>query len=249
MSDFIEVNRRDDIETWTINRPERLNALGTTIGKKLLSELERLRSHRHQTRVLILSATPCNSNHGPVWIAGGDLKELKDLTKQQAESYSDDFSAFCQGLIELPIPVIASIHGNAIGGGAELALFTDLRLATTDTSFLFKQLEVGLTTGFGGTQRLRDLVGLGHTQRLLLLRESLDHQALQNLGLIHKVFQSHEDLTRETFKVAKELADLGPVPTRQQKKLLSQKGGYVDELRLFQDIWKNPSHEAFLSHW
>ena len=236
---------------WTISRPEHRNSLGTTIGLELHEKLCQLEKLQPNPRTLTITTQQVNSKDKPIWVAGGDLKELSLLDKQQGGDYASLWSSICQKLEALPAIVIASIHGGAIGGGAELALACDIRIATNAAYFDFKQLKVGLATGYGGTRRLVDLVGLGMAQKWLLLSKKVTAHEATTTGLIHQTFATADKLAAATSEIAKNLADIGCEPLQAQKKMLQKanpqkNSSYAAELKIFQSIWMNPKHQAFL---
>lgn len=256
---YVEEKLRGDVLTWTIRRPERFNALGTSIGDELAQKIDDLKFElkgRDGPRVLVLTASPLKAKNDIIWIAGGDLKELSHLSSpQQGKVYASTLNYVGQALEQIPIPVITQIHGSAIGGGAELALFGDIRLGTIDAHFVFKQLEVGLAPGYGGTQRLVDLVGLGKAQKWLFLQERVDpHELLAN-GVLHEVVQTFEELDRKTNEVATKLRNLNHHGIKQLKKMFlnarrSDLGkSYGREIDLFKDLWMKPQHAKFLEKY
>lgn len=262
---FIKVSETNQVETWTICRPERFNALGTTLARELNERVDDLH-HRIvawqsapaanvlPVRVLVITTEPSRRGRSPIWIAGGDLKELALLTSaSEGRAYAAMLSRFCRCLEELPIPVIAAIHGGVIGGGAELALATDLRIGTKMTYFEFRQLRVGLATGYGGTKRLVDLVGKANAQRLLYFGRSVFAEECQRLGLLHQVVPDDTDLHDAVQQTAQELVNLEPRAIAAQKEMFRiatdahPGAAFGAELEVFGKIWMNPSHKKFLS--
>lgn len=262
---FIQVSEAGRIETWTINRPERFNALGTTLARELNQRVDDL--HRRivdwqsapsanvlPVRALVITAQPSRRGRSPIWIAGGDMKELSALTGEgDGRNYAAMLSRFCRCLEELPIPVIASIHGAAIGGGAELALAADLRFGTKMTRFEFRQLRVGLATGYGGTKRLVNLIGKANAQRLIYLGGEVLAEESHRLGLLHHVAADEDAMTDMIAQTTRDLVNLEPRAIAAQKEMFRiatdahPGAAYAAELELFGKIWMNPSHKNFLA--
>lgn len=262
---YISVQKQDSVLTWTIRRPDRLNALGPIIGAELLElvmqleqELEPFRTdpaiEEPPYRGLILRADPVRRGQNPpIWIAGGDLKELAQLSSPaDGRAYAAEWAQIGLILQGLPIPVIAAIQGAAIGGGAELALAADLRLATAESSLHFKQLEVGLATGYASCQRLVTLVGQARATDLLLRCRRLSASEAQSLGLINDLAADDTELETLLTSVIHDFKRLSPRGLMIQKHMLQ--GPFVDkkpqwadrELDLFQQLWMHPAHERFL---
>ncbi|NDE14372.1 enoyl-CoA hydratase/isomerase family protein [bacterium] len=262
---FIQVEESGRIETWTINRPERFNALGTTLARELNERVDDL--HRRlvdwqaspsanvlPVRALVITTQPSRRGRSPVWIAGGDMKELATLTGEgEGKNYAAMLNRFCRCLEELPIPVIASIHGAAIGGGAELALAADLRFGTRMTRFEFRQLRVGLATGYGGTKRLVNLIGKANAQRLIYLGGDILAEECLRMGLLHHVAIDEHALADMVAQTARDIVSLEPRALAAQKEMFRiatdahPGAAYSAELELFGKIWMNPSHKNFLA--
>lgn len=262
---YISVQKQDSVLIWTIDRPDRLNALGPLIGGELLQLVMQLEQELQPFAIdrgmeeppyrgLILRAQPVRRGQNqPIWIAGGDLKELSQLTAPaDGRAYASEWAQIGLILQGLPIPVVAAIQGAAIGGGAELALAADLRLATQESSLHFKQLEVGLATGYASCQRLVNLVGLARATDLLLRCRRLSAAEAQSLGLINDLVENDEALEKLITTVIQDFKRLSPRSLMIQKQMLQ--GPFVDkkpqwadrELDLFQQLWMHPQHEKFL---
>jgi enoyl-CoA hydratase/carnithine racemase len=262
---YISVQKQDSVLIWTLDRPDRLNALGPLMGAELLQLTLQLEQDLHAFasnptleeppyRCLVLRAQPVRRGQNPpIWIAGGDLKELAQLSAPaDGRAYASEWAQIALILQGLPIPVLAAIQGAAIGGGAELALAADLRLATRESSLHFKQLEVGLATGYASCQRLVSLVGQARATDLLLRCRKLSAEDALSLGLINDLAENDEDLDLLISTVTQEFKRLSPRSLMIQKQMLQ--GPFVDrkpqwadrELDLFQQLWMHPAHERFL---
>jgi enoyl-CoA hydratase/carnithine racemase len=266
---YLAVTQEQHCLRWHLQRSERRNALGPTLGQELATALETAKSelnawHQGQDftaappyRCLILSAEPVARDRGtPIWIAGGDLKELADLTSpQEGRDYAALFIRITEGLQDLPIPVLVSLDGLAIGGGAELALAGDLRFATRSSELHFKQLEVGLTTGYGTCQRLVALVGQARATDLLLLRRKLSATEALAYGLINELTEDAEALEKLLQKTVEDFAQLSPWALAAQKFMLNgpartlRKDLLAQELDLFESLWMHGWHKDFLAPW
>ena len=217
-----------------------------------LDELEKAIEETGGPVSLIISAEPTASSIGKVWVAGGDLKELQDLdTKAKGRAYAESWSKICQRLEALPLIVIALINGRAVGGGAELALACDLRLGTQEAVFDFKQIKVGLATGYGGTRRLVDMIGYGHAQNFLLMSREVTWQQALAKGLLSEVCDTWNLLESRAEEICESLSKVGSTSLSMQKQMLQLarpevQHSYNEELNIFEKLWLNPKHRDFL---
>lgn len=239
-------------QNWHISRPDRLNAIGTTVARELSETLDMIRSSLdHHIRAIVITAETVIKSNNAIWIAGGDLSELAELRqKPEGRDYAHIMRRFCEGLEILPVPVITVVDGAAIGGGAELALAGDVRFATVRSVFEFKQLKLGLATGYGSASRLVELLGKSKAQSLLYFCESVDAESAHRGGLIHRLISSasHDDISNAIFP----LIQLEPSAVSAQKKMLrlasvqpSANRRWADEI--FESIWMNETHSENLA--
>jgi enoyl-CoA hydratase/carnithine racemase len=243
-----------------LRRPERLNGLGPTLARELADELATLRAlpEAKLPRLLALTAAPVTSGERQVrtWIAGGDLKELAAETgRERGLAYASTMAAFLDGLDGLPIPVAVAVDGDAIGGGAELAIAGDYRVMTRGSRLVFKQMEIGLATGYASTRRLVALVGLARAQDILLGARTLTAEQARDLGLVHDVVNDWAELRARLDERAERLATLAPAAVAAQKKMLHLAGAEAAaaasraELEVFASLWGNPAHAAALARF
>ena len=180
----VRIERRGATEIWTIHRPEVRNALDFATFDALGAAIARARRDRGLRAVVLTGA-------GKTFVSGGDLRELgAGLTRGHAARLAQAGRRLCDGLAALPIPVIAALPGPAIGGGAELAVACDLRVADTGARLSFKHARMAVTTAWGTLPKLVGMVGLGSASRLLLAGHELDaHEALR-VGLVDAVAEA-----------------------------------------------------------
>ena len=253
---YIHKETRPTHQLWRIARPERGNALGTTLARELLRDVHDLRDSAQKPRSLVIAAAPVVKGGSTTWIAGGDLKELAEIhDADDAKHYVTMMSDALQTLAELPIPVIIAMDGAAIGGGAELALAGDLRLATSYSVLEFRQLKAGLATGYGSANRLVSLIGLSRAQGLLFRAESVSATEAKSIGLVHEVCANTAELDLAVHRICDDLAKLDPSALAAQKRMLwhathsHAATARTAELELFATIWRNPGHNAFLGEF
>lgn len=239
-------------QRWHISRPERMNALGTTLAGELAETLALTRNNPpHAIRAIVITAENVTRGDKSIWIAGGDLKELAQVsTKAEGRAYANVMRTFCEGLEYLPMPVVTIVDGAAIGGGAELALAGDIRLATVRSSFEFKQLRLGLSTGYGAASRLTELLGKSRAQSLLYFCESLEAEEAHRVGLIHRLITSagDDDIGKAIFPILQ----LEPTAVTAQKKMLRlatnlPAGNHTWSDEIFESIWMNETHAKNLA--
>lgn len=179
----IATSLSNSILTITINRPEKLNALNKTV----LSELESI----------ILDCYSNNEVHGLIitgsgnkaFIAGADISEFKELSKEEGITLAQKGQHLFKLIEDLPKPVIAAVNGFALGGGCELAMCCHIRLASTNAKFGQPEVNLGIIPGYGGTQRLTQLVGKGKSLELILSGNIIDANEALKIGLVNHVFE------------------------------------------------------------
>jgi len=254
---YLNEKIQDSIIMLTISRSERLNAIGSTLAAELRQSLKSI-AHRtsqpnHGIKGVCLSANPVTTKkQNKLWIAGGDLRELHHLEPAQLRSYIDDMHTACHTIESLPCPVLCFVDGQAIGGGAELALAADWRIGSSDASFVFKQLQIGLPTGYGGGQRLVRLLGKAKSQGLLYGGESLAAKDALQLGVLHRAAEKDEDLALFVHAELQRLTSIDLEAFVAQKRILAlscEKNPCEQEKELFLNCWGNPSHAKALQNF
>lgn len=260
---ILTIENHEHTQYWTLDHPSDGNSLGLKMYSELHRALEALESESHpwfksqesghlRIRSLVIQAKTSEVEQCPVWIAGGNLKELSKLqTKASGRDYLYKMRELCRRLSGLPIPVIFSIHGKVIGGGAELILFGDFRLATTVSKFYFKQLFVGLSCSYGSSERLRLLTGQGRAWSLLCNPEPvLANQAL-NWGLLQSTHSDRSQLNQAVKALISQLNTIDPLVFATQKALFNASMEQPEEqgtkeLDLIEALWMNPAHKKYL---
>ncbi len=245
---FLKESHLGGFRVWTVDRPERLNGLGPTLAAEFVEKLDALAENLEDCKGLVLRAATVERGNRGIWIAGGDLKELAHLDRVQAATYSGIFHSLRTRIASMNIPVITAIDGEAIGGGAEFALMGDIRLATRRSRLIFKQLEVGLPTGFGGGQRLVQLVGLGLAQRWLYFAEAVAADELERCGVFHHLYANGAEMEADLKIIVERLQ--GYRAFGAQKALLNLPPNHdPDAVNLFSETWLNPQHKKNLEPW
>ena len=188
MSDYQNLifENQDGIGIITINRPKALNALnGETVD-----EIERLCdaiAKDQAVKVVIITGAGDKA-----FVAGADITYMKSLTAPEGRTWGKAGQAVFTKIENLPQPVIAAIHGFALGGGCELAMACDIRIATDKAKFGQPEVSLGITPGFGGTQRLARIVGKGRAKELLYTGDMIDAAEAYRIGLVNKVVAPEE---------------------------------------------------------
>ncbi|MGI9584565.1 MAG: enoyl-CoA hydratase/isomerase family protein, partial [Acidimicrobiia bacterium] len=176
--------------------------------------------------------------------AGSDIKEFPSLRGRVAEGKLNKENAVYNRLADLPVPTVAAIEGDALGGGLELALCCDLRIAATTARLGLPEVQLGVMPGSGGTQRLPRLIGLARAKELILLGEIIDAETALRFGLVNRVVPKHsaESTARD---LAETLANRGPVAVREAKRALnttldrSLAEGQADELAASERVFSS----------
>jgi enoyl-CoA hydratase len=203
------VERRERVAIVTINRPEKRNALNIQTRAEGAAVLDELRDDETIGVVIFTGAGD------KAFIAGADIAEFAGRTALTQRDVMMGRSLFT-AIDAFPKPVIAMINGYCLGGGNELALACDLRIASETASFGQPEINLGIIPGGGGTQRLTRLVGEGKAMELILTGEIIDAQTALRLGLVNMVVPA-ADLQGKTLEIANRIADKSPVALRMAK--------------------------------
>jgi enoyl-CoA hydratase len=199
----------DKIATITVNRPDKRNALSATVRRELLEALDALRED-DEARVVVITGAGDKA-----FIAGADIAEFAERTPVQQRAVMNERRIF-DAVAEFPKPVIAMINGFALGGGCELALACDIRVAARSAKLGQPEIKLGIIPGGGGTQRLPRLIGVGNSMRLILTGEVINAEEAARLGLIDLIVEDADLLTR-TMEIAKAMAAHSPLTLRLAK--------------------------------
>ena len=209
--EFIVYDREPyDIGILTINRPKVLNALNWQTLRELREFLEDV-LHRENLKSLIVTGAGDRA-----FVAGADIAEMYNMEDREFQEYVD-FAHKVYELVEgVPSPCIAAINGYALGGGCELALSCDIRIASERAKLGFPEVKLGIFPGWGGTQRVTRVLGLGRTKELVFTGEMIDANEALRIGLVEKVVP-HEMVMEEARKLARMIAKRGPIAVRLAK--------------------------------
>lgn len=202
-----------------INRPEALNALNSEVLDELNTLLDEVRANK-DLRVAILTG------EGRSFVAGADIKEMSTLSAIEGKEFGNKGLSVFRKLETLPIPVIAAINGFALGGGCELAMSCDFRIASDKALFGQPEVGLGITPGFAGTQRLQRLVGPGFAKYLIYTANNIKADKAYEIGLVQEVVEA-DKLDETVQKLAEKIAANAPIAVRASKEAINV-GGQVD---------------------
>jgi enoyl-CoA hydratase/carnithine racemase len=237
---MLRVEREGGVVIWTIDRAETKNALDHETMDRLSDAVQDACNDR-TVRAAVLTGA------GHMFVSGGDLRELRNRsTPQDAERLSDAGHALCRKICDAPFPVIAALAGPAIGGGAELAIACDLRVADMRAKLSFKQVRMGVTTAWGTVPRLVSLVGTSAAARLLYTAYEISAMDAKLLRLVDDVTEN--GLARTTALAwASDIAQGSPRAIADMKRLLQETVAASSDVRslerqLFVDTWSGADH-------
>ncbi len=186
----------------TMNRPSALNALNRETLEELSDVLQALEAHS-EIHVLIITGA------GKAFIAGADIKEMLPMSALEGREWSAFGQAIFTRLEQLSKPVIAAINGFALGGGCELAMACDIRIASENAKFGQPEVSLGIIPGFAGTQRLPRIVGEGNAKELIYTGDIIDAQEAYRIGLVNKLV-SADELMAKAMAMAEKIMQKSP---------------------------------------
>ena len=199
----------------TINRPKALNALNSEVLADL-NELVDTVNADEEIRALVLTGAGEKS-----FVAGADIGEMSTLTKAEGEAFGKKGNDVFRKLETMPIPTIAAINGFALGGGCELSMSCDIRICSDTAVFGQPEVGLGITPGFGGTQRLARLVSPGMAKQLIYTARNIKADEALRIGLVNAVYPA-EELMAAAEKMADTIAKNAPIAVRACKKAINE---------------------------
>lgn len=229
-----QIQNSNRVLTVTISRPKALNALNT----ELINELDDIISEFYQndiSRGLILIG-----DGDKAFVAGADIKELAVLSREEALLLAKKGQVLFKKIADCPKPILAAINGFALGGGCELAMACHIRIATENAKFGQPEINLGIIPGYGGTQRLPQLVGRGKALELMLTGDLISASEAKSLGLVNHVVSNREELISLANVMMAKVVSKSPIAVASVIKSVNsgfefENAGYVTESEHFAD--------------
>jgi len=197
----------------TINRPEALNALNSAVLDELNGCLDGIDTN--VVRAVVLTGAGSKS-----FVAGADIGEMSKLSPAEGEAFGKKGNDVFRKIETFPIPVIAAVNGFALGGGCEIAMSCDIRICSDNAMFGQPEVGLGITPGFGGTQRLARLIGAGMAKQLIYTARNIKADEALRIGLVNAVYPQ-EELLGVAKKMAVNIAQNAPIAVRACKKAIN----------------------------
>lgn len=207
MTDFMNLNLEinEGILIITINRPESMNALNVQTVEELKVAIQEALDDKAIKGVIITGSGE------KAFVAGADIKEIAELNELNARKFAENGQETFALIEECEKPVIAAVNGYALGGGCELAMACHLRIATDAAKFGQPEVNLGIIPGYGGTQRLTQLVGKGKALELMLTGDMISAQEAKTYGLVNHVVASKEELRELSMKIMNKITSKAPL--------------------------------------
>lgn len=234
--EFINYEVEGAVAVLTINRPKALNALNSAVLDELNEAIDAV--DLNEVRALIITGAGEKS-----FVAGADIGEMSNLTKEQGEAFGKKGNDVFRKIETLPIPVIAAVNGFALGGGCEISLACDIRICSENAVFGQPEVGLGITPGFGGTQRLARTIGVGMAKQLIYTARNIKAPEALRIGLVNAVYPI-EELMGAAKKMASIIASNAPIAVRNCKKAINDglqtdiESGVEIEEKLFGDCFE-----------
>jgi enoyl-CoA hydratase len=203
MPDLVQVAMEDRLAIVTVNRPEALNALNSRVLRELSMSIEHL-SMAADVGAIILTGAGDRA-----FVAGADIKEMAGLSALEMRAFSEAGRRLGDAMAACNKPILAAINGFALGGGCELALACDIRIASDRAKIGQPEVNIGIIPGFGGSQRLPRLVGMGWAAEMIFSGESIDAGTAERIGLVNQVVPA-DRLLEETKALARKILEKSP---------------------------------------
>ena len=247
MAEFVTYEQDGFVGVITINRPQALNALNSQVLEDLEEVFKAV--DLESTRALVLTGAGEKS-----FVAGADIGEMSTLTKAEGEAFGKKGNDIFRMIETFPIPVIAAVNGFALGGGCEIAMSCDIRICSENALFGQPEVGLGITPGFGGTQRLARIIGVGMAKQLIYTARNIKAEQAKAIGLVNDVYPQ-EELLEQAKKLASIIAANAPIAVRNCKKAIndgldaSMDDAIVIEEKLFGDCFETEDQRAAMANF
>lgn len=212
--EYIVYEQKAAVGIITISREKALNALNSAVLEELDATLDTV--NLEEVRCLILTGAGQKS-----FVAGADIGEMSSLSKAEGEAFGKKGNDIFRKLETFPIPVIAAVNGFALGGGCEISMSCDIRICSDNAVFGQPEVGLGITPGFGGTQRLARLVGPGMAKQMIYTARNIKADEALRIGLVNAVYPQ-EELMAAAEKMAAGIAKNAPIAVRNCKKAINE---------------------------
>lgn len=222
----------------TFDRPKSLNALNSHVIRDLELAISELEINDRGIRALVVTGA------GKAFVAGADISEMSNMTPPEARNFLYSAQQVLNRLEQLPFPVIAQINGYALGGGLEVALACDIRIASDQAVIGLPEVSLGIIPSAGGTQRLTRLVGPGVSKYLILTAKRLNAEEALNFNIINEVV-AHEELFGHVIELLTNILNLAPIALASAKRSIEVADN--EPLRSGLEIELNNAVECFQS--
>lgn len=206
---------KEHVGVITINRPKALNALNADVLAELLTTVKEADANP-EVYVMIVTGAGDKS-----FVAGADIGQMSTMTAEEGKLFAAYGNQVMLSIENAAKPVIAAINGFALGGGCELAMSCDIRIASENARFAQPEAGLGITPGFGGTQRLARIVGPGKAKQLIYTARNIKAAEAYRIGLVNEVYPL-EELMPQAKKMAKGIAKNAPIAVRACKKAINE---------------------------
>ena len=225
--EYILYEQKGQYAILTINREKALNALNSQVLDELNEALDNV--NLDEVRALIITGAGAKS-----FVAGADIGEMSTLTKAEGEAFGKKGNDVFRKIETFPIPVIAAVNGFALGGGCELSMSCDIRICSDNAVFGQPEVGLGITPGFGGTQRLARLIGAGMAKQMIYTARNIKAPEAYRIGLVNEVYAAETDadgnvvksagevLMASAEKMASTIAKNAPIAVRNCKKAINE---------------------------
>ncbi len=211
--EFVLYEQQGAVGIVTISREKALNALNSTVLEELDKTFDAI--NLDEVRCVILTGAGEKS-----FVAGADIGEMSSLTKAEGEAFGKKGNDVFRKIETFPIPVIAAINGFALGGGCEISMSCDIRICSENAVFGQPEVGLGITPGFGGTQRLARIVGVGKAKEMIYGGRNIKADEAYRIGLVNSVYPA-EELMPAALKMANGIAKNAPIAVRNCKKAIN----------------------------
>ena len=232
----LKLEKKDKALIITINRPDKLNALNANVIDELKGVFSDNRDNNSISSVIITGSGDKS------FVAGADIKEMSDFSSSNAANYSKEGIELFNNIESYSKPVIAAINGYALGGGLELALSCHIRYLSKTAVLGLPEVSLGLIPGFGGTQRLRNIVGLGIAIEMITSAKHVNSDEAFRIGLANKIC---EDVLEDSLLLCQKISSNSPMAIKSaiQSIILGKNANYYDSF----DIENNLFSQLFTS--